>query len=199
MTRIKTTVLMLAVIAASDLSTAKAQEPVHIRSVLDLTLPQPALSAFCGFTVVRHIVGLAEVRLFMNAEGSPVYEIDTSTNWRNTYVSPDTGKSVSYPGTGSVTSVYSPDGKAVVAVEGLMTLVHLPGREPLLIDLGRFIFSAEVVGIDANRVPLTGPPVEVLFDSTATRGAVLAACEALAPDPAAPPARAIRVIWIPER
>jgi hypothetical protein len=143
--------------------------------------------------------GSGRGRLFLNDEGNPVYEIDTSPNWRNTYFSPDTGKSVSDPGTGSLMSVYSPDGKAVVTVDGLFTLVHVPGREPLLIDLGRFMFTAEVVGIDANGVPLTDPPVEVLFDSSATRGSVLAACEALAPEPAPRPARAIRVSWIPER
>lgn len=173
--------LTLAAVMLSDLCAASAEGPVHIRSVLDITLPQPELSALCGFVVLRHIDGATDVELFLNDDGTPFHEIDTSPSLRNTYFSPDTGKAVSYPGTGSAMTDYFPDGTAVVTLDGFLRRVQVPGGAPLLIEVGRVVFSAHVVGTSPDGVPLTGGPFEVLFDAGVMRGSVLAACEALSP------------------
>ena len=38
-----------------------------------MTVPQPGLSALCGFTVYRRVEGLVDVALFLDDEGNPLY------------------------------------------------------------------------------------------------------------------------------
>src|SRR5262245_44064534 len=158
-----------------------AAEPFRVRTVVDLTFGEPGLSALCGFAVYRHLEGKVHATLFRDENGAPVREIDTSPSLRYTFFSPDTGKSVSYPGTGTLITDYRADGTAVATVAGHLTLVHVAGRPPLLINVGLFVFRAEVIGTTPEGLPIIGPPIEVLFEAGVDLGSVLGACEALAP------------------
>ena len=177
------TTLMIAVLVALSTSavTTVADEPLLIRSLVDITVPQPGLSALCGFKVYRRVEGLVDVALFLDDEGKPLHEIDTSPSLRYTFFSSETGKSVSYPGTGTLITDYYQDGMAVASVDGHLALVHASGGAPLLINVGRLVFTAEVIGVNADGVPVIGPPIDVLFEAGIDHGSILGACQALAP------------------
>ena len=180
MTRPTTSVIAVLVALYTSAVAVTAQEPLLIRSYVDITVPQPGLSALCGFTVYRRVEGLVDVALFLDDEGNPLHEIDTSPSLRYTFFSSETGKSVSYPGTGTLITDYSPDGMAVASVDGHLALVHVSGGAPLLINVGRLVFTAEVIGVNADGVPAIGPPIDVLFEAGIDYGGVLGACRALA-------------------
>jgi hypothetical protein len=183
MTRPTTSAAVMTFSVALCTSAAKttADEPRLIRSYVDITVPQPGLSALCGFAVYRRVEGLVDVALFVDDEGNPLHEIDTSPSLRYTFLSPETGNSVSYPGTGTLITDYDPDGTAVASADGHLTFVHVPGSAPMFIDVGRLVFTAEVTGVNADGVPVIGPPIDVLFEAGVDHGTVLGACQTLAP------------------
>ena len=176
----RTIVGVVAIVVASS-GVAAGSEPLRIRSWIDITVPQPALSALCGFAVLRRIEGRTDVRLFLDAQGAPQHEIDSSPALVNTYFATATGKSISYPGTGTLITDYYSDGTALASVDGLLTVVHVPGDSPLFINVGRLVFTADVVGVNPDGVPLIGVPKEILFEGGVDHGNVLGACAALAP------------------
>ena len=173
--------IVVTVSALGSSAAITATEPLHVRRVLDFTFEESGLSALCGFAVYRHIEGLADATLFIDDAGNPLHEIDTSPTLRHTFFAPESGKSISYPGTGVLLTDYYPNGTAVATVDGHLTLVHVPGGKPLLIDVGRLVFSANVIRIDPDGLPVIGLPVEILFEAGVVHGSVLGACEALAP------------------
>jgi hypothetical protein len=172
------TAVAIVLLALAGPTTANA-EPLLVRKFVDLTLPQPGLSALCGFTVYRRIEGFVDAALFFDDQGNPVREIDTSPSLRYTYFAPEIGKSVSFPGTGAAITEYYPDRSAVVTLDGFLTLVHVPGGEPLLISVGRIVFTADAVGTNADGLPVTGPPTAFLFERGIDDGSILGACRAL--------------------
>lgn len=159
---------------------AGASEPLLLRRFVDFTVVQDGLSALCGFPVFRRTEGFVDVALFVDAAGNPVREIDTSPSLRITFFAPDTGKSVSFPGTGAATTDYQPEQTAIVALDGFLTLIQRLGK-PLLINVGRLVFSADVIGTNSDGLPVTGPPKEILFESGVEFGSIVGACQALAP------------------
>jgi hypothetical protein len=162
-------------------TTITAAELLHVRSVVDLTFAEPGLTALCGFDVYRNIAGMVDAILFLDDDGDPLREIDTSPSLRYTFLAPASGKFISYPGTGTLLTDYYPDGTAVATVDGHLTFGHVPGAEPLLINVGRLMFTADVVGTSADGLPVIGPPIDILFEAGVDHGSVLGACEALAP------------------
>jgi hypothetical protein len=177
---VRTPATLAVILLALGGSTAANAQPLLVRKFVDLTLPQPGLSALCGFTVYRRIEGFVDAALFFDDEGNPVREIDTSPSLRNTFFAPETNKSVSYPGTGTAVTEYYPDLSAVVTLDGFLTFVHVPGSGPLLISVGRIVFTADVVGTNADGLPVTGSPTAILFESGIDDGSALGACQALA-------------------
>jgi len=162
-------------------TTITAADLLHVRSVIDLTFAEPGLTALCGFDVYRNVAGMVDAKLILDDDGGPLREIDTSPSLRYTFLAPDSGKFISYPGTGTLLTDYYPDGTAVATVDGHLTFVHAPGAKPLLINVGRLMFTADVVGSNADGLPVIGPPIDVLFEAGVDHGSVLGACEALAP------------------
>lgn len=154
--------------------------PLLVRKAVDLTIPQPGLSAVCGFTVYRRIEGLVDAALFFDDQGNPLREVDTSPSLRITFLAPETGRSVSYPGTGTAITNYGLDRTAVVTLDGSLTFVQAPGTGPLLISVGRIVFTADVLGTNEDGLPVTGPPTGILFESGINYGSILGACQALA-------------------
>jgi hypothetical protein len=159
----------------------RAAEPLQFRTVVDLTLAEPELSSLCGFAVYRHLEGKVNATLFLDEGGVPVREIDTSPSLRYTFFSPDTGKSVSYPGTGTLMTDYYADGTAVATVAGHLTFVQPGGTRPLLINVGLFVFRTVVIDTTPDGLPVIGAPMDVLFETGVDHGSVLGACQALAP------------------
>ena len=182
MTRPGSAAASIAIVVALCTSavTATADEPLLIRKYVDITVLQPGLSALCGFTVYRRVEGLVDAALFLDDQGNAVHEIDTSPSLRYTFFAPETGESVSYPGTGTLITDYYPDGTAVATSHGHLTLVHMPGTGPLLISVGRLVFTAEVIDV-IDGIPVIGPPIDVLFEAGVDHGSILQACQALAP------------------
>ena len=174
-----TTVVILMAFTTAD--TTRANVPILIRSFVDMTVPQPGLSVLCGFAVLRRIEGRTDVRLFVDAHGAPEHEIDTSPALVNTFFAPATGKSISYPGTGTLITDYYSDGTALASVDGLLTMAHVAGVAPMFVNVGRLVFTADVVGVNPDGVPLIGVPKEILFEGGVNHGSVLGACAALAP------------------
>ena len=152
---VKTRTMLGVILVGFAVATPANAEPLLVRKFVDLTLPQPQLSAFCGFTVYRRIDGFVDAALFFDEQGNPLREIDTSPRLRNTFFSPDTGNSVSYPGTGTAITDYYPDYSAVVTLDGFLTLVQVPGSGPLLLTVGRLVFTADVVGTNEDGLPVT--------------------------------------------
>jgi hypothetical protein len=97
-----------------------------------------------------------------------------------TFFAPDTGNSVSFPGTGSAMTDYNDD-TAIVALDGFLTFIRQPGEKPLVISVGRLVFTVDVIGTTSDGFPITGSPDEILFESGVQYGSITAACEALAP------------------
>ena len=158
-----------------------ADAPLHLRRFVDFTTHRPELSELCGFDVYRRLEGPVDITLFSNDEGDPLHEIDTSPSAVVTYFAPVTGRSVSFPGTGTLNTDYYPDGTAIASVDGILTLVHVPASgSPLLINNGRLVFTAVVTGT-ADGVPIISDPIEILFVSGATKGNALEACRSLGP------------------
>ncbi len=131
-----------------------ANQPVHVRSEIDLTVDQVFYTQACGFPVEWHIDGPIHATLFLDGEGNPVHEIDTTPSLRNTYVAPSTGKSVTYPGTGSLITDYFPDGTAIASLNGNVLRVHVPGGGPALMSTGRIVFAAVVTGTNPDGLPI---------------------------------------------
>ena len=75
---------------------------------------------------------------------------------------------------------YGLDRTAVVTLDGSLTFVQAPGTGPLLISVGRIVFTADVLGTNEDGLPVTGPPTGILFESGINYGSILGACQALA-------------------
>jgi len=71
-------ILLLALAASKDATAG----PLLVRHYVDLTLPQPGLSALCGFNILRRIEGFVDTALFFDDQGNPAREIDTSPTTR---------------------------------------------------------------------------------------------------------------------
>src|SRR5262249_32900425 len=181
-TPIAAAALVVGLLAAAGSTTVTATSPLLVRRFVDFTVPQPGLSALCGFTVYRHVEGFVDAALFVAALGDPVREVATSPSLRITFLSPDTGTSVSFPGTGAAITEFGPNGAATVALDGFLALIREQGSAPLLLSVGRLVFTAEVIGTSSDGLPVTGPPQTLLFESGAEFGSITGVCRALAPE-----------------
>jgi len=182
-TRHRTAKILIGVVSLVLASSehARADAPLHLRFVVDFTTHSSALSALCGFDVFRRLTGPVDITLFSNDDGEPVREIDTSPSAQVTYFAPATGKAVTFPARSTFITDYFPDGTAIATADGALTLVHVPAEgAPLLINNGRIVFTAVVIGT-VGGVPVISDPIQILFVSGADRGSALEACAALAP------------------
>ena len=90
--RLGFTVTLATLFAAVAIPTATAGAPIQEEIVFtDVTYPDFYLSDGCGTTVLDTVSVRLSVTFFPAAHGSPAHEVDTLTNGRITYNSPDTG------------------------------------------------------------------------------------------------------------
>jgi hypothetical protein len=148
-----------------------------VREEIDVTVQLPFLSAVCGFDVFSHLEGTTTAVVTFDEAGNPVREVDTGVLMR-TFYSPETGQSVSFPLPVNLFTDYQPDGTAVAMTAGLFLSVHASGGQPLRFRAGREVYSAILVEIRPDGVPII-ELVELLLAKGTDWGAITDICLAL--------------------
>ena len=154
-----------------------ARPALVVRDEIDFTVKLPFLSATCGYDVFSRLEGTVTVVVTFDDAGNPIREVDTGALMR-TFISPSTGRSVSFPLTVNAVAEYFPDGTAVVQTTGLFLSVHAAGGQPLRFQAGREVYSAVIVDIRPDGVPIV-EFVELLLANGPNWGALTDICLAL--------------------
>lgn len=134
----------LALALASPVSAAK---PDMERIDLNDSQLDPELTAACGFDV--HVVGQGHItfRVFSDASGVPVREVNNYAV-RVTFSSEWGSVSVADVGADRVT--YLPDGSLILVVIGNVQSVNIPGEGRVYFDVGRVVNQ---ITFDASGTP----------------------------------------------
>jgi hypothetical protein len=158
--------------------TLAASAPLVVHDEIDLTVPLPLLTSLCGFDVYSHLEGSVTSVVHYDVDGNPDSEVTTGLVKR-TFFSLTTGKSVTFPL--PLTSIvdYAPDGSAVAMDAGTFINVHVAGQPPLRFVAGRDLYTAVIVGLTTEGVPII-EPIDLLASSGTERGNILGICTALA-------------------
>ena len=148
---------LVALIAALVIPTAGASAPIRENFVFsDITFEDFYLSDACGTTVLDTITVSVSVTFFPAAHGSPAHEVDTLTNGRITYSSPDTGNSLTGPMNGASRAVYpegtEPGSPAHMTITGVNTS-SLTGTAPP--GSGQLVADGTILFLDDLGVPVT--------------------------------------------
>jgi hypothetical protein len=85
---------------------------------------------------------------------------------------------VSFPLSLNAVADYAPDGSAVVQFSGVFIDIHTAGGAPLLIDVGRAVWSARIAEIQPTGVPVW-ELIDLLAKSGTTQGSFADICLAL--------------------
>jgi hypothetical protein len=160
-------------------SVVAATPPNVVHDDIDFTIPRPLLTAACGYPVFARFVGTVNVVVHYDADGNPASEVD-SGSVRETFFAPSTGRSVSFPLSLNAVADYAPDGSAIVQFSGVFIDIHSAGGAPHLIDVGREVWSAQIVEIQPNGVPVWDL-IDLLSKSGTTQGNFADICLALDP------------------
>ena len=158
--------------------TLAAGAPLVVHDEIDSTVQLALLSGACGFDVYSHLKGSVTSVVHFDADGNPDSEVTTGLVKR-TLFSPTTGQSVTFALNLSSIVDYAPDGSAVVMDAGTFINIHVAGGEPLRFVAGRDLYTAIIVDVTPEGVPIVGP-VDFLAFSGTDRGTLLAICDALA-------------------
>ncbi len=145
--------LCAAVALAIPSSVVAATPPIVVHDDIDFTIPRQLLTAACGYPVFARFVGTVNVVVHYDADGNPASEVD-SGSVRETIFAPSTERSVSFPLSLNAVADYAPDGSAIVQFSGLFIDIHSAGGAPHLIETGREVWSAHIVEIQPNGVPI---------------------------------------------
>lgn len=148
-----------------------------VREEIDFTVKLPFLSAVCGYDVFSRLEGTTTAVVTFDDAGNPVREVDTGVLVR-TFFAPSTGRSVSFPLTVNLFTDYLPDGTAIAKTTGLFLSVHAVGGQPLRFQAGREVYSAVIVEIRPDGVPII-ELVELLLANGPNWGAITDICLAL--------------------
>jgi hypothetical protein len=156
-----TVLLSIVAVALVGAATTSAKaEQIHI--TLDDHFQSAFLSEECGFDVFVDLVGNLKVTLVRNKSGLVVRELDSVGGGRQTFRSPDTGKSFSFP---IQPSHWDYGSGAVVGSPVIVSFTGLGGHIPGVIssDAGLFRFLGVVDGFDEFGIPVVDF-VEVISD-----------------------------------
>jgi hypothetical protein len=156
---------------------AASAQVLVVRDEVDITVQLPFLSATCGYDVFSHLEGTTTAVVTFDDAGNPVREVDTGVLMR-TFYAPETGRSVSFPLPVNLFTDYQPDGSAIAMTAGLFLSVHASGGQPLLFRAGREVYSAVLVDIRPDGVPII-ELVDLLLANGADWGAITDICLAL--------------------
>lgn len=172
-------VLGAAVALAISSSVVAATPPLVVHEDVDFTVPRQLLTAACGYPVFARFVGTVNIVVHFDADGNPTREVD-SGSVTETFFAPSTGRSVGFPLSLNSVATYAPDGSAIVTFGGLFIDIHTAGGAPHLLDVGREVWSAQLVDMQPNGVPIWELD-ELLSKSGTTKGNLAGICLALNP------------------
>jgi hypothetical protein len=168
-----------AVALAIPSSVVAAAPPIVVHDAIDFTIPRQLLTAACGYPVFARFVGTVNVVVQYDADGNPDSEVDAG-QVTETIFAPSTGRSVSFPLILNAVADYAPDGSAIVQFSGVFIDIHSAGGAPHRIDVGREVWSAHIVDIRPDGVPVWELD-ELLSKSGTTQGNFADTCLALDP------------------
>ena len=170
---------LLASLAASSIGPVAAGAIRFSEPVDDLRYA-PATSAACGFDVYLHFVGTATTKLYVDAQGNVVRELDGAADLHVTWFSPDTGKSYAFPVPGMLRTLYYGNEPGDPAIA---ELIGLQDGTPDARDAGYIVFPAVFIGFG----PFGIPDIDIAGDPLKVAGTwngdfrIAARCAALAP------------------
>ena len=145
--------LCAALVLALPGTVVAASTTIHVQDEIDFTFPLPGLTNACGYPVLSSIVGKVNIVVTYDADGHPVREVDSGVVTR-TIFAPSTGRAVSFPFSLNAVADYAPDGTAIVQATGLFVNAHIPGDPQLRFLAGREVWSAVIVEIRPDGVPI---------------------------------------------
>ena len=132
---------------------AWATPPQHVHQQINLSFPDPELSAACGFAVVIVFAGNVNTTLFYDQSGALVRSSNSGPGFTQSFTAPSTGKSivsrqpfplhVDYTGGGAVGT------PAVAHATGLVFMF-----QPGVMFTGRQVFEAVVVDHTPEGIPI---------------------------------------------
>jgi hypothetical protein len=141
--------LLGAALVAGPVSAAK---PETERVPIDETFVDDELSAACGVVVNAHVTGHITFRLFSDAGGNPVRELNnyaTQIRWWS-----DNGE-IHAQDVGADRVTYLDDGSIIVIIIGSVQSFSIPGEGRVYSDVGRSMLVIDSNG-DATFTPLGG-------------------------------------------
>jgi hypothetical protein len=152
---------LLGIVIVGSLATpigASAVEPTRLEFDFDRVVFAPATSAACGFAVYHHDVGTGRIVLFSDAGGIVVRELDQELS-TETWFSPDTGRSFTFPNPARLHTFYEGNdvGDAASAI-----LTGLETAAPGTVIAGQVIIPSVVTGIG----PFGNPDVDQVAAAT---------------------------------
>ena len=151
--------------------------PLIVHEDVDFTIPRPLLSGICGYEVFARFEGNVTTVVHFDDAGRPIREVDTGVLMQ-TFFAPSTGQSVSFPLTVNFFTDYFPDGTAIAKATGMFLNIHTQGAPPLRFAAGREVYSAVIVDVRPDGVPIV-ELIDLLAKSGTDRGTLAAICTAL--------------------
>lgn len=85
-------ILVASVASLSFASAAAAGPPLQFRSHVDAVLPEPGLSAACGFAIAVHLQGTDHLAVFFDRNGALSAVIETTPGFTHTFINVATGQ-----------------------------------------------------------------------------------------------------------
>ena len=125
-----------------------AGKPITERIQVDETFVDDFLTEACGAEVTAHVTGHVIVRLFTDADGNPVREVN-NYGLRNVWTSANGSLRANDVGVDRVT--YLPDGSLLQVVIGNVQSISIPGQGRVYADVGQTTIH---ITFDANGDPI---------------------------------------------
>jgi hypothetical protein len=158
---------------------AGAVPPRIVTTHVDVTVVDSYFTQLCGFEVQFFNVGTFNSKLFVDATGTIVREIDTYPSDKAGWSAPTSGRTIAFPSATLVTDY--PNGTAlgsIATVTGTGLSAKVPG---IPADAGIAVFAGHVVFIDPDGVPIVAFDQLVSINGHSSDPAVFeaAVCSAL--------------------
>ncbi len=139
------TVLFLVYAGATGVAPAGAETPQHFRSHIDVVLPEPGLSAACGFPISVRLHGTDQVSVYFDKNGALSKVIETTPGFFHTFTNVGKGTSYTTVSPASVHISVQADGTMLYALDGLLGHIIVAGQ-PISVRAGRTVWRAQFVG-----------------------------------------------------
>jgi hypothetical protein len=129
-----------------------AGRPEQVKETVDDVFVDPVLSAACGVDVSAHVTGHAVFRLFTDADGNPVRELN---NYAIDVVWSSVNGEIHAKDVGADRVTYLDDGGIVLVIIGNVQSFSAPGQGRVYADVGRVMIEFDAAG-NLTVTPLGG-------------------------------------------